>query len=37
MVIVAHLRSNLSALRSLRAAIDDVLLMAEPTPEGPAN
>ena len=36
-VVVAHLRSNLPALRSLRAAIDGILLMAEPTPEGPAN
>jgi hypothetical protein len=36
-VVVAHLRSNLPALRSLRTAIDAILLMAEPTPEGPAN
>jgi hypothetical protein len=36
-VVVAHLRSNLPALRSLRAAIDGILLMAEPTPEGFAN
>jgi hypothetical protein len=36
-VVVAHLRSSLPALRSLRAAIDGVLLMAEPTPKGPAN
>jgi hypothetical protein len=35
-VVVAHLRSSLPALRSLRAAIDGILLMAEPTP-GPAN
>lgn len=36
-VVVAHLRSNLPALMSLRTAIDNILLMAEPTPEGPAN
>ena len=35
-VVVAHLRSSLPALRRLRAAIDGILLMAEPT-EGPAN
>ena len=36
-VVIAHLRGNFPALRSLRAAIDGILLMAEPTPEGPAN
>jgi hypothetical protein len=36
-VIVAHIRCNLPAIRSLRAAIDGILLMAEPKPEGPAN
>lgn len=36
-VVVAHLRGNLPALRSSRTAIDNILLMAEPTPEGPAN
>jgi hypothetical protein len=33
-VIVGHLVGNLPALRSLRAAIDGVLLMAEPAPQG---
>jgi hypothetical protein len=36
-VVVAHLRGNIAALRSLRSAIDGILLMAEPKPEGPAN
>jgi hypothetical protein len=36
-VIVAHLRGNIPAIRSLRAALDGILLMAEPKPEGPAN
>ncbi len=36
-VIVAHLRRNLPAIRSLRAALDGILLMAEPKPEGPSN
>jgi hypothetical protein len=36
-VVVGHLRGNLPALRSLRNAIDNVLLMAEPKSEGPAN
>ena len=36
-VIVAHLVGNLPAIRSLRAALDGILLMAEPKPEGPAN
>lgn len=36
-VFVAHLRGNLAAIRSLRAALDGVLLMAAPKPEGPEN
>ena len=36
-VIVAHLRGNIPAIRSLRAALDGILLMAEPTPEGSPN
>jgi hypothetical protein len=36
-VVVAHLRGNIPAIRNLRAALDGILLMAEPTPEGPTN
>jgi hypothetical protein len=36
-VLVGHLVGNIPALISLRAAIDGILLMAEPKPEGPAN
>jgi hypothetical protein len=36
-VIVAHLVGNLPAIRALRAALDGIILMAEPTPDGPAN
>jgi hypothetical protein len=36
-VLVAHLRGNLPAIRALRGALDGILLMAEPKPEGPAN
>lgn len=36
-VIVAHLVGNIPAIRSLRAALDGILLMAEPKPEGPTN
>ncbi|WP_020176081.1 hypothetical protein [Methyloferula stellata] len=36
-VIVGHLRGNLLAIKSLRAALDGIILMAEPVPEGPAN
>jgi hypothetical protein len=36
-VIVAHLVGNLPAIRALRAALDGILLMAEPPPEGPSN
>jgi hypothetical protein len=35
--IVAHLRGNLHAIRSLRAALDGILLLAEPKPQGPPN
>jgi hypothetical protein len=35
-VVVAHLRGNLRAMMSLRAALDNILLLAEPI-EGPAN
>ncbi|MGB7097527.1 MAG: hypothetical protein WBD95_02000 [Xanthobacteraceae bacterium] len=36
-VLVAHLVGNIPALKSLRAAIDGVILLAEPKPEGPTN
>jgi hypothetical protein len=36
-VIIAHLRGNLLALRSLRDALDAVLLMAEPSPGDSLN
>jgi hypothetical protein len=36
-VIVAHLRSTLPAVKALRAALDGIILMAEPKPGGPAN
>ena len=36
-VLVAHLRGNLLAMKGLRAALDRIILMAEPRPEGPAN
>ena len=36
-VIVAHLRCNIEAIKSLRATLDGILLMAEPKPEGPTN
>ncbi len=36
-VIVAHLVGNIAAIRSLRAALDGILLMAEPEPQGPKN
>lgn len=36
-MIVAHLVGNIPAIRSLRAALDGVLLMAEPIPDRPAN
>jgi hypothetical protein len=36
-VLVAHLVGNIPALKSLRAAIDGVILMAEPKAEGRAN
>lgn len=36
-VLVGHLRGSLPAIKSLRAALDGIILMAKPKPEGPAN
>jgi hypothetical protein len=36
-VLVAHLVGNIHAIKSLRAALDGILLLAEPKPESPAN
>ncbi|MBW4022754.1 MAG: hypothetical protein HIU92_06365 [Proteobacteria bacterium] len=36
-VIVAHLRMNLAAARTLRAALDGALLLASPSPSETAN
>jgi hypothetical protein len=36
-VIVAHLRMNLEAAKSLKSALDGALLMATPPPEGHAH
>jgi hypothetical protein len=36
-VLVAHLVGNIQAVRALRAALDGIILMAEPKPEGPSN
>jgi len=36
-VIVAHLVGNIVAIKNLRAALDGIILMAEPKPEGPGN
>jgi hypothetical protein len=36
-VVAAHLVGSPAAMRALRAAIDGILLMAEPKPDGPAN
>jgi hypothetical protein len=36
-VLVAHLVGNISAIRSLRAALDGILLLAEPKAESPTN
>jgi hypothetical protein len=36
-VVTAYLRGNVQAVLSLRAAIDNALLMAAPTGEGKAN
>jgi hypothetical protein len=36
-VLVGHLVGNLPAIRALRAALDGILLMAEPPPNTPAN
>jgi hypothetical protein len=36
-VVVAYLRGNIQAAISLRQAIDNALLLATPTRQGPAN
>ena len=36
-VVVAHLRMGIDAAVDLKRALDAVILMATPTPEGPAN
>ena len=36
-VVVAHLKCSLTAVKSLRAALDGIILMAEPKPERPTN
>lgn len=36
-VIVAHLRGNIQAMKALRAALDGMILLAEPVAPGPAN
>jgi hypothetical protein len=36
-VVVAHLKCSLAAIKGLRAALDGIILMAEPKPGGPAN
>lgn len=36
-VLVGYLVGNIPAIRSLRSALDGILLMAEPTPDGPKN
>jgi hypothetical protein len=36
-VVVAHLRMGLDAAIQLKKALDAILLLAAPTPEGPAN
>ena len=36
-VLVAHLVGNLAAIKSLRAALDGIILMSQPKPEGPGN
>ena len=35
--IVAHLRGNIQAFIGLRAALDGIILMAQPKPDSPAN
>jgi hypothetical protein len=35
--VIAYLRENILAALSLRQALDNVLLLAAPTPEGKAN
>lgn len=36
-VMVAHLRASIPAIKALRAALDGILLMAEPKPAGEMN
>ncbi len=36
-VLIAYLVGNLGAIKNLRAALDGIILMAEPKPEGPGN
>jgi hypothetical protein len=36
-VLVANLVGNIEAIKSLRAGLDAILLLAEPKSEGPAN
>jgi hypothetical protein len=36
-VVVAHLRGNIEAFLALKSAIDGVLLLAQPMPEGQKN
>src|SRR5271166_4784171 len=36
-VIVGYIVGNMPAIRSLRSALDGILLMAEPAPEGPTR
>jgi hypothetical protein len=36
-VLVAHLRGSLPAIKRLRAALDGIILMAEPKAKAPAN
>jgi hypothetical protein len=36
-VLVAHLVGNIPAVRALKAALDGILFMAEPKPDGPTN
>lgn len=35
--LVAHLIGNIEAIKNLRSALDKILLLADPKPEGPTN
>ncbi|MEJ0094519.1 MAG: hypothetical protein WDN46_14110 [Methylocella sp.] len=35
--VVAYLRGNIPAFLALKSAIDTILLLAQPTPQGPSN